>query len=439
MNNKFLNHFDYILLLCVLALTSMGIMFIYSSGINSQGVNVSNEYIKQIIWMGVGLIFMITFTLLDYRRFERYAPILYGVGIIVLIYTKLFGRYVNGARSWIGIGELGIQPSEIMKIIFIIFLSWYLNKSTNENPLKRFLISLAIMFVPFALILLQPDLGTASVYLPVFLLMCFIANLPLRYIMIVLCGGMVTIIFGVLPIWQTEIAHKSIAIINVLTNTKLLLLVITSSFLITIIGAIGHIMFKKKYFYWITYVFGIITFALIGGWAVRKVLKPYQIQRLIIFMNPNSDPRGAGWNIIQSKIAIGSGNFLGRGYLQGTQSHLRFLPQQSTDFIFSILAEETGFIGGIFVYSIFLLILLKIIVIIKNTTNTFGSYIASGILGMFFFHFLVNVGMVMGIMPITGIPLPFLSYGGSALLVNMSCIGIIMSINARRLDFTPNF
>ena len=156
-------------------------------------------------------------------------------------------------------------------------------------------------------------------------------------------------------------------------------------------------------------------------------------------MNPNSDPRGAGWNIIQSKIAIGSGNFLGRGYLQGTQSHLRFLPQQSTDFIFSILAEEAGFIGGIFVYSIFLLILLKIIVIIKNTTNTFGSYIACGILGMFFFHFLVNVGMVMGIMPITGIPLPFLSYGGSALLVNMSCIGIIMSINARRLDFTPNF
>ena len=153
---------------------------------------------------------------------------------------------------------------------------------------------------------------------------------------------------------------------SVLTNTKLLLLVITSSFLITIIGAIGHIMFKKKYFYWITYVFGIITFALIGGWAVRKVLKPYQIQRLLIFMNPNSDPRGAGWNIIQSKIAIGSGNFLGRGYLQGTQSHLRFLPQQSTDFIFSILAEEAGFIGGIFVYSIFLLILLKIIVIIKN-------------------------------------------------------------------------
>ena len=166
-----------------------------------------------------------------------------------------------------------------------------------------------------------------------------------------------------------------------------------------------------------------------------KFLKDYQIKRLIIFMDPNVDPLGAGWNIIQSKIAIGSGGWFGRSYLHGTQSHYRFLPQQSTDFIFSILSEELGFIGGFIVFILYFVIMFRILIIIKNTSNRFGMYIASGILGMFIIHFFINVGMVMGIMPITGIPLLFLSYGGSSLLTAMSCIGILMSINSRKLDF----
>ena len=210
---------------------------------------------------------------------------------------------------------------------------------------------------------------------------------------------------------------------------------LTGTFAVTVAGILGQIFFKKKYFYWITYVFGIISFSLLASAGAGKVLKPYQIQRLIVFIDPSSDPRGAGWNIIQSKIAIGSGLLRGRGFMQGTQSHYRFLPQQSTDFIFSIFAEETGFIGGILLFAVFFCILFRIVYIMKQTTNRFGYLIASGILGMFFFHFIVNVGMVMGIMPITGIPLPFLSYGGSALLTNMLAVGILMSINNRRLDF----
>ena len=435
MKLKLFERFDYILFFCVLILSCLGIAFIYSSGINSEGLLVSKEYIKQIIWVVVGITVLILVSAYDYRRFMRQAPIFYALALFLLIYTRIFGKYVNGARSWIGIGDLGIQPSEITKIMFILFLAWYLERTENEDPRKRFIISLLIMAVPMGLILLQPDLGTASVYLPIFIFMCFMADIPLRYIMLVLCGGLATILLTVLPIWETEILKKTVPLISVLTNTKLRLLIIAGAATITIIGMIGQIVFKKQYYYWITYVFGLLTFALVASIATGKVLKPYQIQRLIVFLDPSSDPSGSGWNIIQSKIAIGSGNFWGRGFMHGTQSHYRFLPQQSTDFIFSILAEEMGFAGGFFVFSLFLIIMIRTIYIIKQTTNVYGYFISSGILGMFFFHFIVNVGMVMGIMPITGIPLPFLSYGGSALITNMIAVGLLMSINARRLDF----
>src|SRR5574344_74853 len=430
MKPKLLERFDYYIFSCVLILTGLGIAFIYSSGINSDGVLVSKEYIKQIIWASIGLVILFTVAFYDYRKLSRIAPTLYAIGILVLIYTKIFGKYVNGARSWFGIGELGIQPSEITKIIFILFLAWYLERSQEKEPLKRFLTALGILLLPMLLILIQPDLGTATVYLPIFLVMCFMADIPLRYLMLVLCGGLT-----ILPIWQTEIFKKTVSVITVLLNYKLFILVVIGSLFITLIGYLGQILFKKRYFYWITYVFGIITFSLIASAGARKILKPYQIQRLIVFLDPSSDTRGSGWNIIQSKIAIGSGNFWGRGFMHGTQSHYRFLPQQSTDFIFSILAEEMGFAGGFFVFSLFLIIMIRTIYIIKQTTNVYGYFISSGILGMFFFHFIVNVGMVMGIMPITGIPLPFLSYGGSALITNMIAVGLLMSINARRLDF----
>ena len=217
------------------------------------------------------------------------------------------------------------------------------------------------------------------------------------------------------------------------------MIVIAAAGVIAVIGVIGFLQSRNKYFYWITYFFSIITVSLTASIAAGHVLKDYQVKRLIVFLNPDSDPRGAGWNIIQSKIAIGSGNMFGRGFLQGTQSHYRFLPQQHTDFIFSILSEEWGFAGGMVVYALYLLILIRTILIIKNTPNVFGTYIASGIFGMFFFHFVVNVGMVMGIMPITGIPLLFLSYGGTALWTAMICIGLLMGINARRLDINDAY
>jgi rod shape determining protein RodA len=168
------------------------------------------------------------------------------------------------------------------------------------------------------------------------------------------------------------------------------------------------------------------------SFVARRVLKEYQIMRLIVFLDPEVDPQGAGWHIIQSITAIGSGGLAGKGYLQGTQSHYRFLPQQSTDFIFSIFTEEWGFLGGLLVFVLFLLICLRLVRIMKITADSFGAYIAAGLSGVYIFHFLINVGMTMGIMPVTGIPLLFMSYGGSSVLSAMSGIGLAMSIYVRR-------
>ena len=435
MKNKFFAMFDYLLILVVLTLVSLGVMFIYSSSINSEGVRVTNEYIKQIIWAGTGFVIMIAVTIYDYRRTESLSIYGFIVLIILLIYTRIFGRYVNGAKSWIGIGEFGIQPSEFGKVFFILFLARILDQTTNENQMKRFLMATGVLLIPMGLILLQPDLGTASVYLPIYFIMCFIAGVPLRYIGYVLLFGCFSIMFAILPVWNAEIAAHPVVVISILTNMKLRMILISAFFIITLLGyVIRRYLHGPRYIHWIIYFTSIICLALIFSLIFGKVLKDYQIKRLIIFMNPNKDPLGAGWNIIQSKVAIGAGGVIGQGYLMGTQSHYRFLPQQSTDFIFSILSEEFGFLGGCLVFSLYLVILLRILYIIRKCVNRYGAYICSGILGMFTFHFFINVGMVMGMMPITGIPLLFLSYGGSSLLTAMTCIGLVMSINYRKAN-----
>jgi len=432
---KIIDAFDYILLVCVLVLTAAGIAFIYSSAINSDGVLVTNEYVKQTVWASIGIVLIVITALYDYRKTTRYAYILYAALAPVLLYTVIFGRHVNGANSWIGIGHFGIQPSEFGKIIFILFLAKYLSESAGEVPLKRFLIAAAIFALPVLLILAQPDLGTASVYIPVFLVMCFMAGIPLRYILFVFAVGMGTIFLTVLPVWNDVIAHRKIAVIGALTDIRLRLLLIAASLSIALIGIVVRRYLRgQRYFYWISYGAFIVALSLFGSYGAGHVLKEYQISRLIVFLDPSVDPRGSGWNIIQSKIAIGAGGIFGRSFLHGTQSHYRFLPQQSTDFIFSILSEELGFIGGLIVFVLYGLIFFRTLKIMRNSTG-YGLYIAAGILGMFFFHFFVNIGMVMGIMPITGIPLLFLSYGGSSLLTAMVAVGLLMSINYHKYGF----
>jgi len=433
MNLRHITNFDYVLFLTVIGLSVIGILFIYSSGVNADGISVSNEYIKQLIWVVSGLILLLTVAIYDYTKIADRALLVYIITMLLLVYTRLFGRSVKGARSWIGIGDFGIQISEFTKIIYIIFLAWYLSRSQNEHELRRFIKAAVIMFVPMGLILLQPDLGTASVYLPIFLIMCFIAGLPLRYVFGLLGMTVCTLIFTLMPLWEQTILHQPSFAVKVLGNKNITLLIIFSLAGAGIIAATGYLLLKKRYYYWVGYVLSIVAVSLFGALVGSRILKGYQMKRLIIFLDPNSDPRGAGWNIIQSMTAIGSGGRTGLGFLKGIQSHYRFLPEQSTDFIFSILSEEWGFLGGLLVFALYAIIFLRIFLIIKKTNDLFGKLIASGIVGMLFFHFVVNVGMVMGFMPITGIPLLFLSYGGSSLWTAMIAIGLVIGINLRQL------
>ncbi|MDR1250523.1 MAG: rod shape-determining protein RodA [Treponema sp.] len=426
---------DFPLIFSAIILSIFGILFIYSSGVTSARVLVSTEYIRQIIWSAGGIIAALVIAMIDYRRLYDLSVYLYFGALLLLVYTCLFGRLVNGARAWIGVGAFGIQPSEFAKITTIIFLARHLDGSKrNSNNFFRFVISCLIVFAPMAVILLQPDFGTSLVFIPILLAMTFIAGISLRYVFFLCACIASTSIFIALPLWQSYIMRQAIPSLNILASIEFVGIAVLALCTIAGIALFGFLRYRKRYFYWISYSAAIVILSLGVSFAARKALKDYQIMRLIVFLDPNVDPRGSGWNIIQSITAIGSGGFTGKGYLQGTQSHYRFLPQQSTDFIFSIFSEEWGLLGGLLVFVLFLIICLRLVRIMKSTSDPFGSFIAVGLAAMYAFHFLINVGMTMGIMPITGIPLLFMSYGGSALTSAMTGIGLAQSIYTRRFQ-----
>lgn len=432
---------DFPLFFAAILLTIFGILFIYSSGITSSGVVVSNEYTKQIIWGIIGLILALVISLLNYKRVYDFSVYIYGLIILMLVYTCVFGRMVSGARAWLGVGRwlsiggLGIQPSEFAKISTILFLARYLDSTKhNRNGIIRFIVSCAIVIVPTFVVLIQPDLGTAMVFIPILLVMSYIGGISMRYVFFLVGCIVITALMTFLPLWQETILHGEFPALMILLNFRFILVSVFLFLLIAAISYFGYSRFGKRYFYWICYFTVMLIVSLATSFLSHKVLKEYQMMRLIVFLDPNVDPRGSGWHIIQSITAIGSGGLMGKGYLQGTQSHYNFLPTQSTDFIFSIFSEEWGFLGGIFVFALFFLICIRLIRLMKITSDTFGAYIVAGLTAMYAFHFLINIGMTMGIMPITGIPLPFMSYGGSSLLTAMIGIGLAMSIHVRRFD-----
>ena len=423
---------DFILFFAAFILVVIGVLFIYSSGVTSEGVLISGEYRRQVVWGAIGLSIALVISILNYRRIYDLSVYFYLGSLILLLFTLVFGRIQYGTR-WLRLGSFGFQASEFTKLSTIIFLAWYLdNTKRSQSVFSRFLISCLIVFIPTTIVLIQPDLGTSLVFIPILLGMTFIAGISARYILFLGLTIVLTGMFLVLPLWQSTIMRNAFPVLMMLQNFRFAASVSLALFLIAAIAAFGFLRYQKRYFYWICYTSGIFILALAASFTAQKVLKEYQIMRLIVFMDPNVDPRGSGWHIIQSITAIGSGGAFGKGYLQGTQSHYRFLREQSTDFIFSILSEEWGFLGGILVFTLFLIIILRLIRIMRITADTFGSYIVGGLISMFAFHFFINVGMTMGIMPITGIPLMFLSYGGSALVTAMIGIGFAQSVHVRR-------
>ena len=357
-DRRLVQEIDGVLLGLVLLQSLIGVLFIYSSSHFLAG----DYYVRQLIWIGVSLVVLVFVLAIDYKFFVSLSPYFYGLIVAVLAATLVFARLVAGTKSWISLGLMQLQPSELAKIVMILVFARYFAEYKNAYlTTANTLGAIALAGAPLLLIVLQPDLGTAMTFLAII-------------------GG---------------------ALILAGLRRKTLVFIVIAAL------AVG-----------------------VGGWNVA--LKDYQKQRLMTLINPQGDPRGSGYQLIQSKIAIGSGGFAGKGVMKGTQSQLRFLPARHTDFIFSVIGEETGFLGVFVVLALYLALLARMFLSVAKARDRAGVYIIFTASMLVAFQFLVNVLMIIGLFPVVGITLPFLSYGGSSLLTNFVACGLVLNVKMRR-------
>ncbi len=350
--------FDYFLLIAGVLVSLAGLL-----ALNSISSDAGQTlFAKQSIWILAGLISFLIVISVDYHILAQASVGLYAISLVILVLLLFFGRAISGAKSWIILGPVSIQPSEFIKITTLLICAYYLAETANRGfTISRMITVGTLTGLPFLLIAMQPDLGTALIY-------------------IVLFGSM-----------------------------------------IFFMGA-GYRFFVVIFF----------IFLLILPLAWFFVLKDYQKARVMTFVNPASDPRGAGYQIIQSKIAVGSGGLIGKGWKSGSQSQLKFVPEQATDFIFSVLAEEWGLVGTSILLCLYFFIIMRCCDIAAESRDVLGSFIVLGFASMLAFQLLINIGMIIGLTPTTGLPLPFMSYGGSSMIVNFMGLGLVINVNMRR-------
>jgi len=348
---------DWVLITLIILLLIFGIIVLFSITYHTPKQGLA---IFQLIYAVLGIGLFITFTLIDYRTLSSASIVLYIIGIALLILVLILGRTKLGSTRWIDFGFFNFQPSEIFKVILVLTLSNFLAKK-EDITVFNFITYLLMIIFPVIMVLLEPDLGTALIY----------------------------VIIGIA--------------VFIACRTREIYLLICA-----IIGAISMPVF----------------------WFF--ILKPYQRERILTFIDPSHDPFGSGYNVLQSTISVGSGGLLGRGLGHGPQSQLNFLPIQHTDFIFATIAEELGFIGAGLLLILFCVLVFRIVSIAVSAKDALGRYLAIGVAAMILFQVLINVGMNIGIMPVTGIPLPLISHGGSSLFSTMIALGIISSIYIRR-------
>lgn len=348
--------FDWVLFAMAIILSLIGIAIIYSA---TRSMGTNTNVIVQSASFCIGLGAMLFLCFFDYEQFINAVKYIYVFAVVILVIVLIFGTAGDwGARSWIRFGPVGVQPAELAKICFILTFSYHLSKVEGRiNEIKiLFGLVLHIGFL-LLLIMLEPDLGSALVFMFMFVCMVFTAKISYKYVIAVLGLGTVS-----LPL------------------------------------------------------------------IYRFVLSDYQKQRINVFFDPMIDPLGDGYNVIQSKIAVGSGELWGRGFLQGTQNQMGYLPTKNTDFIFSVFSEEFGFVGAFILVCLLFALIYRCFNAAKRSDNSYGRYICTGVGAMLLFHVFENVGMCIGLMPVTGIPLPFISYGGTSLVTNMVAIGLVLSV-----------
>jgi rod shape determining protein RodA len=348
-------HIDGPLFFAILFLIFYGLLILYSATSEDMGAVE-----QKVMHTGLALSVMFVFAQIPPTTYQRWAPWIYAVGVIMLAAILGVGHVSNGAQRWLHIGAFRFQPSEIMKLAIPMCLAWYYHHIHLPLTMRAIVISAFLIMIPAFLTAKQPDLGTA--------------------ILLVAAGGSVLLLAG-----------------------------LSLRFMITLAG----------------------LFAL-GAPILWSVMHDYQRQRVLTFLNPERDPLGSGYHIIQSKIAIGSGGLFGKGWLSGTQSHLNFLPEHSTDFIFAVCGEEFGFVGSVILIVLYMAVILRGLYIAMNAQDTFTRLLAGSLTFTFFVSFFVNMGMVTGILPVVGLPLPLVSYGGSSMVTIMASFGILMSISTHR-------
>jgi rod shape determining protein RodA len=354
--------FDWMLLTLVSLMSILSVLEIKSATLHTRFRGFDH---KQIGFLLVGILLMFLISRIDYHRLVDIAPWVYAIGLLLLVAVRLVGTRVAGGKRWINLGGgVHFQPSEWVKLVLILMMARFFWGLAGRQPgwmdiAKAF----ALIGVPLALVLIQPDLGTALTYFPILVAGLFLGGIRLRQVMVLLLGFLL------------------------------------------LIG---------------------------GAWMSGKRLKPYQMARLTSFIDPGSDPRGAGYQILQSKIAVGSGGLWGKGTNQGTQTQGDFLPIPYTDFIFAAFCEEHGFVGGVGVLLLYFLILMRLIENAQQASDMPGAFIVMGVVAVLLFQIVVNIGMVVGLMPVTGIPLPLMSYGGSSILFTFLALGIVMNVRIRR-------
>ena len=402
-------HFDLFLLVGVLGVLVFGVASISSV---SHG-----DAIRQLVNLAPAIAVMVFFIFYGHDWLEgRAGWVFYGITIAMLLAVDIHGHSALGAQRWLKLGPVKIQPSEYAKLGVIIGLSKVLSSKNLHSP-EGVLSSLAVVGFPALLIFKQPDLGTSMVLGAISLGMLFWAGLTVSTIFKLLSPVFALLLCLPFVINDDPTVHQWVVGLLVLY----------------LVGFAIWLFFERKH-HW-TMIAGLWFTNLVSGLAVPfawRVLKAYQKERIRTFINPEADPLGAGYHVIQSKIAIGSGGLFGKGLYHGTQTQLHFIPEQQTDFIFSVVGEELGFISGVVLISLFLLIAFRGLLIADRAKDKFGSLMAIGIVSMFMFHVFVNIGMATGLMPVVGIPLPLMSYGGSALLTNFASMGILQSISMRR-------
>lgn len=393
---------DWFLITLVIGISSFGSLIIYSTQIYRNGTDWQN----QLIMVVIGSLVLLGLSQWRYELLLKFHWITYSVTNVLLVAVIFFGQTINGAQSWINILGFQFQPSEFAKLGLIISLSALLHYQ-DASKIDRLLPVVATVGLPWVLIMVQPDLGTGLVFGAITLTMLYWANANLGWILLILSPLISAFLFNIaLPIWFIfVIAMILIAWFTLPHNFKHLWALVTL-FVNYMAGKLGDILWN--------------------------LLKPYQKDRLTLFLTPEKDPLGGGYHLIQSRIAIGSGKMYGNGFLEATQTHLNFVPEQHTDFIYSAIADQFGFVGGMVIILIYWLICWRLVMIALRSRDNFGSLLAIGVLAMIAFQTVINIGMTMGLAPITGIPLPFLSYGRSSLLTNFIAFGLVEAVaNAR--------